>query len=198
MLLLPQVVIVVEGTRGIDFLFGIIIAVVCANWIAQFVHKDGVYESELDHDGNVFFLRTEAPNALQYKTASDVRACLVISQMLLLALLLLLRLSCSFIQSVIHSSNTCLPLGPVLSTKHKFPEPSFDLFDNPKYLPVSFEVLSCSFVWSCCLSVSCCCGCLSSSMSQLLYGITVEGEASHACLLLRPPWLHHSTAVVAC
>ena len=68
-----QVVIVVEGTRGIDFLFGIIIAVVCANWIAQFVHKDGVYESELDHDGNVFFLRTEAPNVLQYKTAGEVR-----------------------------------------------------------------------------------------------------------------------------
>ncbi len=67
-------VIVIEGTRGIDFLFGIIIAVVCANWIAQFVHKDGVYESELDHDGNVFFLRTEAPNALQYKTAADVSA----------------------------------------------------------------------------------------------------------------------------
>ncbi|DBA87389.1 TPA: hypothetical protein ACH3X1_004432 [Trebouxia sp. C0004] len=72
------VVIVVEGTRGIDFLFGIIIAVVCANWIAQFVHKDGVYESELDHDGNVFFLRTEAPNALQYKTASDVMASPVV------------------------------------------------------------------------------------------------------------------------
>ena len=94
MLLLLQVVIVVEGTRGIDFLFGIIIAVVCANWIAQFVHKDGVYESELDHDGNVFFLRTEAPNALQYKTASDVSACLLISQLPLLGLLL--RLSCSF------------------------------------------------------------------------------------------------------
>ena len=61
-----------EGTRGIDFLFGIIIAVVCANWIAQFVHQDGVYESELDHDGNVFFLRTEAPMALQYKVAADV------------------------------------------------------------------------------------------------------------------------------
>ena len=62
----------VEGTRGIDFLFGIIIAVVCANWVAQFIHKDGVYESELDHDGNVFFLRTEAPHALQYKTAGEV------------------------------------------------------------------------------------------------------------------------------
>lgn len=71
-LLLLQVVIVVEGTRGIDFLFGIIIAVVCANWVAQFIHKDGVYESELDHDGNVFFLRTEAPHALQYKTAGEV------------------------------------------------------------------------------------------------------------------------------
>lgn len=65
-------VIVVEGTRGIDFLFGIIIAVVCANWVAQLIHKDGVYESELDHDGNVFFLRTEAPRPLQYKTAADV------------------------------------------------------------------------------------------------------------------------------
>lgn len=66
-----------EGTRGIDFLFGIIIAVVCANWVAQFVHKDGVYESELDHDGNVFFLRTEAPNALQYKVAADVNTPLL-------------------------------------------------------------------------------------------------------------------------
>lgn len=71
-----QVVIVVEGTRGIDFLFGIIIAVVCANWVAQFIHKDGVYESELDHDGNVFFLRTEAPRALKYKTAGDVSTLL--------------------------------------------------------------------------------------------------------------------------
>jgi hypothetical protein len=36
-----QVVIVVEGTRGIDFLFGVIIAVVASNWIAQHVHSEG-------------------------------------------------------------------------------------------------------------------------------------------------------------
>ena len=31
----------VEGTRGIDFLFGVIIAVVASNWIAQHVHTEG-------------------------------------------------------------------------------------------------------------------------------------------------------------
>ena len=67
-----QVVIVVEGTRGIDFLFGVIIAVVASNWIAQHVHTEGVYESELERDSSVFFLLQEPPHALRPHTAATV------------------------------------------------------------------------------------------------------------------------------
>ncbi len=66
------VVIVVEGTRGINFLFGIIIAVVVSNYVAHLIHYDGVYESELERDGNVFYLRTEPPHALRHATAQQV------------------------------------------------------------------------------------------------------------------------------
>lgn len=69
---LLQIVIVVEGTRAIDFLFGVIIAVVCSNWIAALVHTDGVYESELDNDTSVSFLRQEPPHGLRTLTAIDV------------------------------------------------------------------------------------------------------------------------------
>lgn len=66
------VVIVVEGTRGINFLFGIIIAVVVSNYVAHLIHYDGVYESELERDGNVFYLRSEPPHALRHTTAQQV------------------------------------------------------------------------------------------------------------------------------
>ena len=51
------VVIVVEGTRGIEFLFGIIVAVVVSNWVAHHLHPDGTYESELQRNRGVYFLR---------------------------------------------------------------------------------------------------------------------------------------------
>jgi len=63
---------VVEGTRGIDFLFGVIIAVVASNWIAQHVHSEGVYESELERDSSVYFLLQEPPHALRPHTAATV------------------------------------------------------------------------------------------------------------------------------
>lgn len=56
------VVLVVEGTRGIEFMFGIILSVVIANWVAHHIHHDGVYESELERIGNLYFLRDEAPH----------------------------------------------------------------------------------------------------------------------------------------
>ncbi|KAK2078993.1 hypothetical protein QBZ16_002683 [Prototheca wickerhamii] len=68
------VVIVVEGTHGIDFMFGIIVAVVASNAINQLLHRDGVYEGDLERDGTVFYLRQEPPHALRYKTAADVMA----------------------------------------------------------------------------------------------------------------------------
>lgn len=54
--------LVVEGTRGIEFMSGIILSVVIANWVAHHIHHDGVYESELERIGNLYFLRDEAPH----------------------------------------------------------------------------------------------------------------------------------------
>lgn len=56
------VVLVVEGTRGIEFMSGIILSVVIANWVAHHIHHDGVYESELERIGNLYFLRDEPPH----------------------------------------------------------------------------------------------------------------------------------------
>ena len=66
------VVLVVEGTRGINFLFGIIIAVVVANWVANLLEHDGIYESEIERDSNVFFLRHEPPRKLATLMASEI------------------------------------------------------------------------------------------------------------------------------
>ncbi|CAD7703892.1 unnamed protein product [Ostreobium quekettii] len=66
------VVIVIEGTRNIDYLFGVVLAVVVSNWVAHHVHHDGIYESEVERAGNVHFLKPEPPRALFFKTAETV------------------------------------------------------------------------------------------------------------------------------
>ena len=68
------VVIIVEGTRGIEFLPGILAATIISNFIAHWLHPDGVYESELERDGRVFFLRQEPPGALRWRTAEHIMA----------------------------------------------------------------------------------------------------------------------------
>lgn len=68
------VVIVVEGTRAVDFLLPLVIAALVANWVAALLHKDGVYESELERDGTVFFLRHEVPRSLKRLLVRDVMA----------------------------------------------------------------------------------------------------------------------------
>lgn len=66
------VVILVEGTSGISFLPGILAAVIVSNYIAHYIHPDGVYEGELERDGRVVFLRQEPPSALRWKTAAQI------------------------------------------------------------------------------------------------------------------------------
>ena len=66
------VVLVVEGTRGINFLFGVIIAVLVANFVGSVLGQDGVYESEIERDGNVFYLHFEPPRKLSTLTAEEV------------------------------------------------------------------------------------------------------------------------------
>jgi chloride channel 7 len=56
------VVLVVEGTHGMEFMSGVILSVVVANWVAHHIHHDGVYESELERIGNLYFLRDEPPH----------------------------------------------------------------------------------------------------------------------------------------
>ena len=68
------VVLVVEGTRSVNFLFGIILAVVVANLTAGLFDHDGVYESEIEHDHSVAFLHAEAPPVLATITISEVMA----------------------------------------------------------------------------------------------------------------------------
>ena len=68
------VVIIVEGTRGIEFLPGILAATIVSNFIAHWLHPDGIYESELERDGRVFFLRQEPPGSLRWQTAKEIMA----------------------------------------------------------------------------------------------------------------------------
>lgn len=68
------VVLVIEGTRGIEYMFGVILSIVVANWVAHHIHHDGVYESELERIGNIFFLRDEPPHRLYTLTAEMIMA----------------------------------------------------------------------------------------------------------------------------
>jgi len=66
------VVIVIEGTRNIDYLFGVVLAVVVSNWVAHHVHHDGIYESEIERAGNAYFLKPEPPRVLFCQTAEKI------------------------------------------------------------------------------------------------------------------------------
>lgn len=68
------VVILVEGTRGISFLPGVLMAVIISNFMAHWIHPEGVYETELEVDGRVFFLREDPGGRLRNKTAEALMA----------------------------------------------------------------------------------------------------------------------------
>ena len=72
------VIIVLEGTGAIDYLFAIIIAVMVSNWVASLVHTEGRYESDLETDHSLPFLSNEAGRKLLGLTASDVMSAPVI------------------------------------------------------------------------------------------------------------------------
>eukprot|EP00850_Spirogloea_muscicola_P007472 SM000038S14285 [mRNA] locus=s38:72646:80165:+ [translate_table: standard] len=66
------VVIMVEGTGGIDFILPIIVAVVMSNYAAHHFTSAGAYEDDLERLGHVNFLHSEPPHAMAYRTAEDV------------------------------------------------------------------------------------------------------------------------------
>jgi len=55
-------------------MLGIIIAVICSNWIGDWILSEGVYETDLERDGTVVFLRPSPPLPLYRKDASDFMA----------------------------------------------------------------------------------------------------------------------------
>lgn len=69
-----QVVIIVEGTGGIEFLLPVILAIVLSNWVAHYIHSAGAYESDLERIGEVHFLQSEPSQRLNFITARDIMA----------------------------------------------------------------------------------------------------------------------------
>ena len=68
------VVLVVEGTQSVRFLLAIAVAAITANWAGDLCRPGGVYESDLEADGRVVFLRPTPPPALHFRTAGSVAA----------------------------------------------------------------------------------------------------------------------------
>ena len=66
------VVIMVEGTGGINFMFEIIVAVVVANMVGSIFHFHGIYEQELEHNETMRFLPEEPPRMLTWVSAKTV------------------------------------------------------------------------------------------------------------------------------
>ncbi len=60
--------------QSTKYLVGIIIAVICSNWVGEAIHSDGIYETDLEADGSVIFLRPSPPQGLYAKSAGQI-AC---------------------------------------------------------------------------------------------------------------------------
>eukprot|EP01025_Chloroclados_australasicus_P004511 TRINITY_DN11122_c0_g1_i1.p1 TRINITY_DN11122_c0_g1~~TRINITY_DN11122_c0_g1_i1.p1 ORF type:complete len:985 (-),score=123.04 TRINITY_DN11122_c0_g1_i1:2042-4609(-) len=66
------IVIIIEGTRGIDYIYGVLLAVLISNLVAKILHKEGVYETEIEKRGDIHHLRHDPPRALYQKKVEDI------------------------------------------------------------------------------------------------------------------------------
>ena len=66
------VVIMVEGTDGLIFLFPIIVSVIVGNWASHHIVDSGVYEADLEREARVAFLSPEPPTELVHLSAGDI------------------------------------------------------------------------------------------------------------------------------
>lgn len=66
------VVIMVEGTDGLIFLFPIIVSVIVGNWASHHLVSSSVYEADLEREAHVAFLSPEPPTELVFLTAGDI------------------------------------------------------------------------------------------------------------------------------
>jgi hypothetical protein len=60
--------------QSTKFMLGIIIAVICSNWIGDWILSEGVYETDLERDGTVVFLRPSPPLPLYRKDVANFMA----------------------------------------------------------------------------------------------------------------------------
>ena len=62
---------VLQSTK---FMIGIIMAVITSNWMSDWILSEGVYETDLEADGSVIFLRASPPPALFKQLVADFMA----------------------------------------------------------------------------------------------------------------------------
>lgn len=68
------VVIMIEGTGGLDYIFPIIQAIIVSNGIGSVFLPVGVYERELGRNAGFTYLLHEPPRRLLARTAADIMA----------------------------------------------------------------------------------------------------------------------------
>jgi len=66
------IVIMIEGTGGIDYIYGVLLAVLISNLVAKVLHAEGVYETEIEKRGDIHHLRHDPPRALYHKKVEDI------------------------------------------------------------------------------------------------------------------------------
>ena len=58
--------------QSTKFMLGIITAIICSNWLGDLVHSDGIYETDLEADGSVVYLRPSPPSGVTSKPAHSI------------------------------------------------------------------------------------------------------------------------------
>ena len=86
-------------------MLGIILAVIASNWVGEAIHSDGIYETQLEAEGSVIFLRPSPPLALVSRTAADIAAKPVLCAHCSL-------LAYSFLKAPALARNVCLSPDP--------------------------------------------------------------------------------------
>lgn len=53
-------------------MLGIILAVISSNWLGEWIHSDGVYETDLEADGSIIFLKPSPPRKLLSQSVEQI------------------------------------------------------------------------------------------------------------------------------
>eukprot|EP01024_Parvocaulis_polyphysoides_P046347 TRINITY_DN4359_c0_g1_i4.p1 TRINITY_DN4359_c0_g1~~TRINITY_DN4359_c0_g1_i4.p1 ORF type:complete len:283 (-),score=25.97 TRINITY_DN4359_c0_g1_i4:168-941(-) len=62
----------IEGTGGVEYIYGVLLAVLIANLVAKWLHAEGVYHTEIERRGDIHHLRHDPPRALYHKKVEEI------------------------------------------------------------------------------------------------------------------------------